>query len=74
MPQVCLQFVIVVFPDHTHVLFFIGNLEENFAIFQVEGRPDTMPPPSGSAHGILSVVASGMCLAMLIKNDYKMDI
>ena len=24
MPRVCLQFVIVVFPDHTHLLFFIG--------------------------------------------------
>ena len=23
MPQVCLQFVIVVFPDHTHLLFLI---------------------------------------------------
>ena len=23
MPRVCLQFVIVVFPDHTHVLFFV---------------------------------------------------
>ena len=22
MPQVCLQFVIVVFPDHTHLLFW----------------------------------------------------
>ena len=26
MPQGCLQFVIVVFPDHTHLLFFIYNL------------------------------------------------
>ena len=24
MPQGCLQFVIVVFPDHTHLLFFSG--------------------------------------------------
>ena len=23
MPLVCLQFVIVVFPDHTHLLFFV---------------------------------------------------
>ena len=23
VPRVCLQFVIVVFPDHTHLLFFI---------------------------------------------------
>ena len=26
VPRGCLQFVIVVFPDHTHSLFFIGNL------------------------------------------------
>ena len=25
MPQGCLQFVIVVFPDHTHLLFLIGQ-------------------------------------------------
>ena len=25
VPWVCLQFVIVVFPDHTHLLFFRGN-------------------------------------------------
>ena len=25
MPQVCLQFVIVVFPDHTHFLFLTGG-------------------------------------------------
>ena len=25
VPWGCLQFVIVVFPDHTHLLFFIGN-------------------------------------------------
>ena len=24
MPQGCLQFVIVVFPDHTHLLFLVG--------------------------------------------------
>ena len=23
IPRVCLQFVIVVFPDHTHLLFYI---------------------------------------------------
>ena len=26
VPQGCLRFVIVVFPDHTHLLFFIRNL------------------------------------------------
>ena len=25
VPWVCLQFVIVVFPDHTHLLFLFGN-------------------------------------------------
>ena len=25
VPQGCLQFVIVVFPDHTHLLFFISD-------------------------------------------------
>ena len=25
MPRVCLQFVIVVFPDHTHLLFYLVN-------------------------------------------------
>ena len=25
MPQGCLRFVIVVFPDHTHLLFFINK-------------------------------------------------
>ena len=28
VPRGCLQFVIVVFPDHTHLLFFI-NFNEN---------------------------------------------
>ena len=26
VPQGCLRFVIVVFPDHTHLLFFINNI------------------------------------------------
>ena len=26
IPWVCLQFVIVVFPDHTHLLFFLCSL------------------------------------------------
>ena len=26
LPRVCLQFVIVAFPDHTHLLFFVENL------------------------------------------------
>ena len=30
MPRGCLQFVIVVFPDHTHLLFLIIRNEYNF--------------------------------------------
>ena len=33
MPRGCLQFVIVVFPDHTHLLFFTGSLIYLFTIF-----------------------------------------
>ena len=29
VPRGCLQFVIVVFPDHTHLLFFIGLIVFN---------------------------------------------
>ena len=29
VPRGCLQFVIVVFPDHTHLLFFMGNLSKS---------------------------------------------
>ena len=28
VPQGCLRFVIVVFPDHTHLLFFMANIYE----------------------------------------------
>ena len=28
MPRGCLQFVIVVFPDHTHLLFLVGYVYE----------------------------------------------
>ena len=35
MPQVCLQFVIVVFPDHTHLLFLVCIVE---LIYQILGR------------------------------------
>ena len=35
MPWVCLQFVIVVFPDHTHIFFYLnqGNPYVLFAAF-----------------------------------------
>ena len=31
VPQGCLQFVIVVFPDHTHLLFLVSTLTKIFA-------------------------------------------
>ena len=30
MPWVCLQYVIVVFPDHTHLLFLLQNKNTEF--------------------------------------------
>ena len=30
MPWVCLQFVFVIFPDHTHFLFFTRQIINNF--------------------------------------------
>ena len=36
VPWGCLRFVIVVFPDHTHLLFFIDLIEKTF---QREGSP-----------------------------------
>ena len=38
MPQVCLQFVIVVFPDHTQVLFLEKFLGKRGQWLQVEVR------------------------------------
>ena len=38
VPQGCLQFVIVVFPDHTHLLFFTTNcstLNESTIVFYI---------------------------------------
>ena len=33
MPRVCLQFVIVVFPDHTHLLFLLSSNAQIFTIY-----------------------------------------
>ena len=33
VPRGCLQFVIVVFPDHTHLLFFIGDKSTMYKIY-----------------------------------------
>ena len=35
MPLVCLQFVIVEFPDHTHLLFFMAGSEAGMAYNEV---------------------------------------
>ena len=32
VPSVCLLFVIVVFPDHTHLLFFYNVVAENHSV------------------------------------------
>ena len=34
MPLVCLQFVIVIFPDHTHLLFLGSNFESKVFVFR----------------------------------------
>ena len=38
MPWVCLQFVIVVFPDHTHLVFFRAEL--NIMLIRIGNRED----------------------------------
>ena len=35
VPQGCLRFVIVVFPDHTHLLFFNDRKERFYYLFRV---------------------------------------
>ena len=35
VPWVCLRFMIVVFPDHTHLLFFIPCISEFPAVFNI---------------------------------------
>ena len=34
VPRGCLQFVIVVFPDHTHLLFFKDNYKMAFKLYR----------------------------------------
>ena len=38
MPRVCLQLVIVVFPDHTHLLFFQVMSSQTGTIYQIEKK------------------------------------
>ena len=43
VPRGCLRFVIVVFPDHTHLLFFIAQSSSLSAhVILFEGRPVCM--------------------------------
>ena len=59
---VCLQFVIVVFPDHTHLLFLTQNyrLYTDFICFFM--RPDitiafkshVLPPPAMTEYAVIS--------------------
>ena len=52
VPQGCLQFVIVVFPDHTHLLFLVvnpitvGNFAFLFNCTPVGRTSDTMMVPT----------------------------
>ena len=43
VPQGCLQFVIVVFPDHTHLLFF--TYFYHFVLFQLNSSYGSKNPP-----------------------------
>ena len=38
VPRGCLQFVIVVFPDHTHLLFFVLNDAKIHSIYPLVQR------------------------------------
>ena len=33
VPWICMRFVIVVFLDHTHLLFFESEFDQNFSLF-----------------------------------------
>ena len=46
MPQVCKQFVIVVFPDHTHLLFLLSLFMRN------NGKCNNSHAPSTGLDGI----------------------
>ena len=35
VPRGCLQFVIVVFPDHTHLLFLLNNCKQNITSLSI---------------------------------------
>ena len=39
VPRVCLQFVIVVFPDHTHLLFLMSRLLCLYCVVTVKSFP-----------------------------------
>ena len=49
MPRVCLQFVIVVFPDHTHLLFY-SNVPEVF-FFAKDYSPFELFGSNRGVHG-----------------------
>ena len=41
VPRGCLQFVIVVFPDHTHLLFFMMSLSDDQQAYIIQGFNNT---------------------------------
>ena len=41
VPMVCLQFVIVIFSDHIHLLYFEKKLQEKYQKVKIKQRPGT---------------------------------
>ena len=50
VPRGCLQFVIVVFPDHTHLLFWIRVYLHFHGRVQMGDRGSVPPPPRPENH------------------------
>ena len=64
VPWVCLQFVIVVFPDHTHLLFCYGGevyIRQNVVLvcMLIDVTILILNPSSGKMHGRIQKVLSG---------------
>ena len=67
VPWVCLQFVIVVFPYHTHLLFFVKNAHEvklyvaYMRILHIDKIP---PPPPNLLHFAFDSNSSHACMIL----------
>ena len=65
VPGGCLQFVIVVFPDHTHLLFLLRN---PFLVICRGGGSRPLLSPSGSAQDmLLYLILSGLYLEFFLE-------